>query len=577
MKSLKHKIILLVTSLIILAISVLSIFTFFTSKKYLNELSKSEIQERLANSYNAFQTYIELMHGKISFTPQGFMDANNKPIDGSNDVVNKMESDFNSIATIFRKSGNKLSRVCTNMKYDSNAQTLYSTLDKDSEVYTNLMEGKEFSGTTTILNHEYNTLYKPILDSSNKVIGAYAVGIPTSTSSKIVSNALNSFTIICIIISILSIIVNVFFVTLMSTKLTKNLKTLVRTSKDMENLDISKGIPENLLNLKDEIGDLARALNIVIKNLKDFMATSNMLADNVFTHSNKLSIGMNQVDSTAQEISNVIVQISDGANKQAKDTEDGYNKVAELNTCIEDNNKNMSKLNSAMKEVEKFKNEGMEILSSLKKQNITTNKSIDDISKVINTTNSKATDISKYIESLTDIAEQTNLLALNAAIEAARAGEDGKGFSVVAEEIRTLSEESNSFTDNIQDIIDNLTKQTKEAVINMNSLTNIIKNQNEIFNSTIDKFNGISSNIESSINSLSHLNKTTSTIEKHKDSITNLVQNLSAIAEENAASTEEVSASVEEQTASIFEFNESIKEMYTLAKNLKNNISKFKY
>lgn len=203
MKSLKHKIIFLVTILITLAITTLSTFTFLTSKKYLNELSKSEIQERLSNSYNAFQTYIQSSYGEITLTPQGFVDSNNKLIDGNNEVVDKMTADFNSIATIFRKSGTKFSRICTNMKYDSNAQTLYSSLDKDSDVYKALIDGKEFSGTTTILNHEYNTLYKPILDSSNKVIGAYAVGVPTSTSSKIVSEALNSFRIICLAISII--------------------------------------------------------------------------------------------------------------------------------------------------------------------------------------------------------------------------------------------------------------------------------------------------------------------------------------------------------------------------------------
>ena len=577
MKSLKHKIIFLVTILITLAITTLSTFTFLTSKKYLNELSKSEIQERLSNSYNAFQTYIQSSYGEITLTPQGFVDSNNKLIDGNNEVVDKMTADFNSIATIFRKSGTKFSRICTNMKYDSNAQTLYSSLDKDSDVYKALIDGKEFSGTTTILNHEYNTLYKPILDSSNKVIGAYAVGVPTSTSSKIVSEALNSFRIICLAISIISILINIFFVAIMSTKLTKNLKTLVKTSKNMENLDISQGIPKKLLTLKDEIGDLARALNIVINNLKEFMETSNLLADNVFVHSDKLSFTMNQVDSTAQEISNVVVQIADSAGKQAKDTEDGYNKVTELNNCIENNNLNMLKLNSAMKEVDKYKNEGMKMLSNLKNQNTNTNESISNIATVINTTNLKANDIRKSIESLSNIAKQTNLLALNAAIEAARAGEEGKGFSVVAEEIRKLAEESNSFTNSIQEIIDNLTKQTTEAVDSMNFLTNIIKNQNEIFSTTIDKFNGISYNVESSIESLESLNKTTSIIEKNKDSIINLFQNLYRIAEENAASTEEVSASVEEQTASISEFNESIKEMSNFANDLKSNISRFKY
>ncbi|MBE6051760.1 MAG: HAMP domain-containing protein [Clostridium sp.] len=577
MKSLKQKIIIIMSVLSVIITTSLCFFISNISKSYLTELSNTQIKENLSDTYNAFQSYIKFDYGNVNLENGILVDSNGKSIEGDSKTVDSIYSDFNDIATIFRKDGDNFIRVCTNMKFDSGNLALNSVLDKNSEAYEVLSKGDEFSGTTSILNDEYNTLYKPIKSSSGELIGAYFVGVPTSTSNKIVSNATGSLTKTSLIVGIICNIISIICSILLGNYLTKNLKELTKLSKSIEKLDVSNNIPEKFLNLKDEIGDMARVINVIITSLRSFMSEANRLTLNVNNHSDNLETGMARVSATANDISNVIVQIADGANKQAKDTENGTNKVLGLSECINTTTSNMKNLNYDMDKVVNFTKEGMNMLSELKEQNKYTNESMKNISKVIDTTNDKAKEISNASEMILSIAEQTNLLALNAAIEAASAGEHGKGFAVVAEEIRKLSEESNSFTQNIVEIINSLTTQTENAVTTMNSMKDTLNEQNTIFNLTLEKFNGISTSIDSSINALSTLNKTTDTLKQHRDSITDIVQSLSAIAEENAASTEEVAASIEEQTASISEFNNSITEMGELSHNLKESISKFKY
>lgn len=345
----------------------------------------------------------------------------------------------------------------------------------------------------------------------------------------------------------------------------------------LANLDVSEDISEKLLNRNDEIGELGHSFQRIIDNLRSFAMeigdASNILAES----SEGLSLSSGQSAAASEEVARAIEDIARGATEQAVDTEGGANNINELGSLMEENNRLLKKLNDSNIEVDKLKDEGIIIIEELLKDTESSNNATNDIRDVILSTNESAEKIENASNMIRSIAEQTNLLALNAAIEAARAGEAGRGFAVVAEEIRKLAEESNGFTEDIAEIVNDLNNKTSQAVVTMEEVTSITELQSKSVEQTNEKFLGIANSIESMSALIQLMNQSGKEMIHKKDMMVEIIQNLSAISEENAAGTEEASASVEEQTSTMIEIASTSESLGKLANNLQEGISKFKY
>ena len=437
------------------------------------------------------------------------------------------------------------------------------------EEFKKILENKQGVGHYSYNNSVFYSGYAPIGDTSWTIVLTAYEGEALAALPAIKRNSI----IMGLIILLISIVLCYFI----GSSITKPIIQAVACSKFIAALDISNDFPKELLSRRDELGTLALAFQTITDNLREFIKQIIETSQQVAASAEELTATSQQSAIAAEEIARTIEEIAKGASDQAVDTEKGASNISELGEIIEKDQQYLKDLNIATNSITQLKDEGFVLIKELVTKNEATNKAAVEVQSIIVNTNESAGKIELASQMIKSIAEQTNLLALNAAIEAARAGEAGRGFAVVAGEIRKLAEQSDNFTSEIASVIKELTDKTESAVNTMEEVSSSTKSQTESVHLTNSKFAGIADAIVRIKDVTENLNHSGQSMENKKDEIVGIIENLSAISEENAAGTEEASASIEEQTASMEEISNASESLAKLAEEMQNSISRFKF
>lgn len=576
MRSLKSKLVLIICIIITISMGIICVTSYLKTSNSTELLIKEQSQEKVNSDVQALKEYFTANFGIVQIRNNTLMDLQKKSIEFSNKDIEKIAKNHNTEMAILTYDGTDLVRFCTSMTNSKGEYLQNTKLENSKELIQQLKSKGKFNGIVTIEDKEYIACYEIIRDNVGNLVGAYLAAQPLEEVNKIKSESLTSLAITQFSLTVVFLLISIVLIFIVSKALLKGLEKTTEIAKRLQNLDISQNLPEYLILMKDEVGEVARSLQVAIDTIREFINNSKDISSNVYTSTNNMLESMSNINASAGEVANVVAQIAEGATNQAKDTEKGNMKIDELGDYIIESQDQINVVNNLMDEVNNLKNDGINSINKLTKETEETLIATNTIQNIILETNNKSNDIQKATNMIKEIAEQTNLLALNAAIEAARAGEEGKGFAVVAEQIRTLAEEADRFSGQIQVIVGSLSKITQTAVNTMEEMKNTMDSHSLGVKDSASKFEGISNSIEKTINAMDALTSITNEISTRKESIIEIMQNLSAISEENAASTEEVSATVDEQCNSISNFNAKLGDIQTLVTEMNDNLTKFK-
>lgn len=417
-----------------------------------------------------------------------------------------------------------------------------------------------------------------------KKIASYSVAVSDkyviviSADKKDITSCVNIIIVKSVAFSLISMFIILGAAVFISTKVMKQLDEVTEVVQELGRFELNGDDEkvEQLCNRRSEIGDIAKA----VRNLRDTLRrTVTNLKDNstkLALYSGELSDHSANVSESMTNIDGACTDIAEGATSQADSTEEAMLAASKMGTLIDSSIAAVDELKVVSNEMKEATYIASDKLSEVGESN---KKVIDVTQKIkvsISETSESAESIHQAANVITDIASQTTLLALNASIEAARAGEAGRGFSVVASEISQLAEQSNQAAVEIQEIINNLIDNSNQSVEDIQDAKSIIEEQTEHLKDVIDRFEVAKDGIERSLKEIENVKDSTFELDSSKNRMIDIIQGLSAISQQNAASTEETSAAVTQTKTVIEGVSERAAEVSNVASILEEDANKWK-
>ena len=399
-----------------------------------------------------------------------------------------------------------------------------------------------------------------------------------SADSQDVNRPVTSMLLISIIMGLLVAVFAAFLGGILVRKILSPLQTMSTFVGRMINLDFSKSKESRMLSSrKDEFGVMARAIVTLQKKLAVTMDDIKGQSTKLFSSSEAMLSHASDMSQTTDQVDSAVSDIALGASSQAEQTKLATDSVLSIGTMIQNTSSQIASLSDTASSMKTSQATAASILSHLASVNFETHESIARIASQTKTTNASAAKIREVTGLIHSIAEETNLLSLNASIEAARAGDAGRGFAVVATQIQKLADQSSSSAKQIEAIIDQLINDSDLAVQTMDEVREVIDTQSLDVEETQKAFHTVSSGIASSIQGIQTIAENIRQMDYARSTVIDTVQNLAAIAEQNAASTEESSASMSSIAMIASDMEENSKSLKQIALDLDTQMNDFHY
>ena len=499
-----------VTSLVIAAVLVsmiaLSTVTWFT-------ISGKVKQDVIAQQSTSIRVAAQIFESKIEgvdIARDGKQDISRITMEAipsfdNHDMIDLIGGVTGETATVFAWDDETRDfwRKTTNIKKASGDRAVGTPLGQKGAVYPVITKGETFVGEAVILGIPYYTLYEPIFDGSNKVIGILYVGIEKANVNAILNQTIQSLLISSIIAGI-AIMGFAFFAT---TRMMKPLPIMTHILGLLSRDEAVNEVPYQDRN--DEIGNMAEAINVLNQHNEQRRELENQKTERDQQRAEreeKLQSIVEGFDQDIQSILNATAEntvsmehtakrLTEIAENTSDQTRDAANVSHEAASNVQAVASASEELAASIEEISRQLGQTQSIVSNTTSEAQVTNDKVASLDLA-------AQKIGEVVNLIQDIAEQTNLLALNATIEAARAGEMGKGFAVVAAEVKELANQTSKATEEISSQISGIQNSSKEAVSAIAKITETMSEVNEYTNSiaeAIDQQNSATTEISSNV------------------------------------------------------------------------------
>ncbi|MDY6863557.1 MAG: methyl-accepting chemotaxis protein [Thermodesulfobacteriota bacterium] len=375
------------------------------------------------------------------------------------------------------------------------------------------------------------------------------------------------------VVAFIGILIGMLLGSIISNYILKNIANLVTATKTIGDGDLTQ---EVTINSRDEIGELAQSFNQMLASLREMITQFRKSSDDIISASKTLSSFAQGINTTTEEVASISTRISDGAEKQSLLVKNTFSIMKRMADSIE----------MVAEKSQLATNKAKQVGDTAKKESASLEKTLEELEKVFaridrsaelnREFSNKIQKITKFADIITVISEQTNLLSFNASIEATRAGEFGKGFSVVAEEVRRLAEKTKGFSEEITNNIYEIQKDNHLVLNSLDEQTTGIKSGRKSMNKAVSGLVDIMESIINTVEDVQEISIITQQQKKDAQLVVEDMENVSKLAEDHVLATEETVRSASSQVESVNKMVFSTKNLSEISDRLKNATSRFK-
>lgn len=467
---------------------------------------------------------------------------------------------------------NELATTDTMRNYFKEITLHNNEFNTTMESYLELIDRKDLKNAEVLLDKDIAKANDNILAVAEKMTTFQSNRL--KTISKETQSALKTSDMTSIILLIISIIIGIILMIFVRQKISSPLKEMVSAAQTIAAGDLS--LQDLKVMSKDEIGQLAEANNTMKRNLQILIQRIQQNAEQLSAAAEELSASTEEVTATTADMADRSNETLQASNASAQAASESAKAMDETATGVHRIAESTQTLHESSSETYKAAQTGGKVIQHANEQMTAINQSSQIVNELVQKLSKQTVEIENITNVITAITEQTNLLALNAAIEAARAGEHGKGFAVVADEVRKLAEESKASANKIVEVIQDIKTDTTNVELAAANSVQSVSEGVRVIEEAGNTFVSIVSAVEKMNIQIEEISAISEEISASAEQVAASADAIAKSSSEASYNVESIAAAIEEQTATMEQVNSIAVDLSQSAQTLQDETLKFK-